>query len=126
MRTRLVEVDDATAVMNIYNPEVIEASISFDLVPRTLAEQQAWIRRHLDTHPCIVAVNEDDEVGEVGARGERILGFALVSPFRDRPAYATTVENSVYVVPRGARARRRRGAAAPTHQSWPVSPASTR
>ena len=70
MRTRLVEVDDATAVMNIYNPEVIESSISFDLVPRTLAEQEAWIARHLDTHPCIVAVNEDDEVGEVGARGE--------------------------------------------------------
>ena len=105
MRTRLVEVEDAAAVMNIYNPEVTEASISFDLVPRTLAEQEAWIRRHLDTHPCIVAVNEDDEVGELGARAERILGFALVSPFRDRPAYATTVENSVYV----ARAARGRG-----------------
>ena len=105
MRTRLVEVDDALAVMNIYNPEVTESSISFDLVPRTLPEQEAWIRRHLDTHPCIVAVNEDDDVGELGARGERILGFALVSPFRDRPAYATTVENSVYV----ARAARGRG-----------------
>ena len=104
MRTRLVEVDDATAVMNIYNPEVNEASISFDLVPRTLAQQEEWIGRHLDTHPCIVAVNEDDDVGELGARGERILGFALVSPFRDRPAYATTVENSVYVC-RAARGR---------------------
>jgi len=68
MRTRLVEVDDATAVMNIYNPEVNEASISFDLVPRTLAQQEEWIGRHLDTHPCIVAVNEDDDVGELGAR----------------------------------------------------------
>jgi phosphinothricin acetyltransferase len=104
MRTRLVEVQDATALMNIYNPEVVEASISFDLVERTLEQQEAWIRRHLDTHPCIVAVNEDDDVGEVGARGERILGFALVSPFRDRPAYATTVENSVYVH-RAARGR---------------------
>jgi L-amino acid N-acyltransferase YncA len=105
MRTRLVEVDDATAVMNIYNPEVTEASISFDLVPRTLEQQEAWIRKHLATHPCIVAVNDDDdEVGELGARRERILGFALVSPFRDRPAYATTVENSVYVC-RAARGR---------------------
>jgi phosphinothricin acetyltransferase len=26
-----------------------------------------------------------------------VLGFAALSPFRDRPAYATTVENSVYV-----------------------------
>ena len=43
-------------------------------------------------------------MGEIGARGERILGFAVVSPFRDRPAYATTVENSVYVL-RAARGR---------------------
>ena len=104
MRTRLVELNDATAIMNIYNPEVVEAAISFDLVPRTLEQQEAWIRAHQVTHPCIVAVNEDDEVGEVGAYGERILGFALVHPFRDRPAYATTVENSVYVH-RGARGR---------------------
>ncbi|MFZ1063601.1 MAG: N-acetyltransferase family protein [Acidimicrobiales bacterium] len=104
MRTRLVEVDDAAALMNIYNPEVIETTVSFDLVPRTLADQEDWIRNHLRTHPCIVAINEDDDLGEVGARGERILGFALVSPFRDRPAYATTVENSVYVH-RGARGR---------------------
>jgi L-amino acid N-acyltransferase YncA len=104
MRTRLVEVQDATALMNIYNPEVVEASISFDLVERTLEQQEQWIRRHLDTHPCIVAVNDDDDIGEIGARGERILGFALVSPFRDRPAYATTVENSVYVH-RAARGR---------------------
>jgi L-amino acid N-acyltransferase len=104
MRTRLVEVEDAQALMNIYNPEVIETTVSFDLVPRSLEEQEAWIRTHLATHPCIVAVNEDDEVGELGARDERILGFALVSPFRQRPAYATTVENSVYVH-RGARGR---------------------
>jgi L-amino acid N-acyltransferase YncA len=97
MRTRLVEVADAQALMNIYNPEVIETTFSFDLVPRTLTEQEEWIRTHLATHPCIVAVNEDDGLGETGARGEKILGFALVSPFRQRPAYATTVENSVYV-----------------------------
>jgi L-amino acid N-acyltransferase YncA len=104
MRTRLVDVDDAMAIMNIYNLEVNEAAISFDLVPRTLEQQQDWIRAHQVTHPCIVAVNEEDEVGEVGARDERLLGFALVHPFRDRPAYATTVENSVYVH-RGARGR---------------------
>jgi phosphinothricin acetyltransferase len=97
MRTRLVEVADAPALMNIYNPEVVETTISFDLVARTLAEQKDWIDKHLKTHPCIVAVNDEDDLGDVGARGERILGFALVSPFRERPAYQTTVENSVYV-----------------------------
>ncbi len=104
MRTRLVEPDDAPALLAIYNPEVIETTVSFDLVPRTLNEQIEWIHAHRSTHPCFVAVNEEDQVGEIGAFGEPILGFASVSPFRERPAYATTVENSVYVH-RGARGR---------------------
>ena len=104
MRTRLVDVGDAAALMNIYTPEVMEMSVSFDLVPRSLADQDAWIRHHQATHPCIVAVNDEDNLGETGARGERILGFAVVSPFRERPAYATSVENSVYVA-REARGR---------------------
>jgi L-amino acid N-acyltransferase YncA len=70
MRTRLVEVEDATALMNIYNPEVIETTVTFDLVARTLAQQESWISSRRVTHPCIVAVNEEDEIGERGARGE--------------------------------------------------------
>jgi phosphinothricin acetyltransferase len=98
MRTRLVEIADAPALRAIYNPEVLETTNTFDLVPRSLEEQEEWIRSHQSSHPCIVAVNEADEVGEEGAHGERILGFALFSPFRSRPAYASTVENSVYVL----------------------------
>ena len=97
MRTRLVDVADAPALMAIYNPEVMESSITFDIVPRTLKEQETWILEHQSSHPCLVAVNEEDEAGALGAFGERILGYALVSPFRPRAAYATTVENSVYV-----------------------------
>ena len=104
MKVRLVEVGDAAALVSIYNPEVLETTVTFDLVARTLPEQVEWIEAHRAAHPCLVAVNEEDDLGEVGARGERILGFAVVSPFRDRPAYATTVENSVYVV-RAARGR---------------------
>jgi L-amino acid N-acyltransferase YncA len=100
----LVELADARAIMGIYNPEVIETTVSFDLVPRTLESQETWILAHQATHPCIVAINEEDDLGESGARGEKILGFALVSPFRSRPAYATSVENSVYVH-RAARGR---------------------
>lgn len=104
MLTRLVDPADARALMAIYNPEVVETSVSFDLVPRTLADQLAWIEGHRGTHPCLVAVNDEDELGEPNERGERIVGFCSVSPFRERPAYATTVENSVYVH-RGARGR---------------------
>ena len=104
MRTRLVELADAQALLNIYNPEVVETTVTFDLVARTFEEQKEWIKAHMTIHPCIVAVNEEDDLGEIGARGEKILGFAVVSPFRERPAYLTTVENSVYVL-RAARGR---------------------
>ena len=104
VRIRLVHDADAPALMAIYNPEVVETTVTFDLVPRTLEDQRAWIALHRATHPCLVAVNEEDDLGEPGLDGEPLLGFAVVSPFRDRPAYRTTVENSVYVH-RGARGR---------------------
>jgi len=97
MRTRRVESDDAPALMAIYNPEVISSTNTFDLVPRSLEDQLAWIREHQATHPCLVCVNEEDDVGTPGARGERIIGYASLSPFRERPGYSTTVEDSVYV-----------------------------
>jgi L-amino acid N-acyltransferase YncA len=84
MRTRLVELDDAPALMNILNPEVLEVSVSFELVPRSLEAQREWIREHQATHVCLVAVNTEDDLGELGADGDRILGFASVSPFRLR------------------------------------------
>jgi L-amino acid N-acyltransferase YncA len=105
MRTRLVEFDDAEALMSIQNPEVVETTVSFDLRAKSLEEQRAWIGDHRASYICLVAINEDDEVGEVGAGGQRVLGFASFSSFREKPAYATTVENSVYV----ARAARGRG-----------------
>ena len=85
--TRLVEPRDADALRAIYNPEVLETTVTFDLVPRTPEDQQQWIAEHSGSYPAIVA---EDAAGEV-------VGFASLSPYRPRPAYATTVENSVYV-----------------------------
>ncbi len=97
MRTRLAEVEDAQALLTIWNPEIVELVVSLDLVPKSLEEQRSWILEHRTSYVCLVAINEEDEVGEMGARGDQILGFASLSAFRDKPAYATTVENSVYV-----------------------------
>ncbi len=85
--TRLIEGRDADAVRAIYNLEVVESTVTFDLVARTLEEQRTWIEAHSGGHPAIVAVDDADEVA----------GFASLSPYRSRPAYATTVEDSVYV-----------------------------
>jgi L-amino acid N-acyltransferase len=86
LRIRLVEPADANAVRAIYNVEVASSTVTFDLVPRTLEEQLAWIDEHSGGHPAIVA--EDDGV---------VVGFASLTPYRPRPAYAPTVEDSVYV-----------------------------
>ena len=86
---RLAERRDAEAIRAIYNLEVTESTVTFDLVPRNLDEQVEWIDEHSGAHPAIVGA---DEAGEV-------VGFGSLSPFKDRPAYSPTVEDSVYVHP---------------------------
>ena len=86
MELRLATPDDAEAIRAIYNLEVTTSTATFDLVPRTLEQQQAWQAERSGARAVLVAV----------ADGE-VCGFGSLSPWRDRPAYATTVEDSVYV-----------------------------
>ncbi len=83
---RIADRSDAEAIRTIYNVEVLGSTVTFDLVPRTLAEQVAWIDGHSGAHPAIVALS-----------GGTVVGFGSLSPYRDRPAYVTSVEDSVYV-----------------------------
>ena len=86
MELRLATAVDAEAIRAIYNLEVDTSTATFDLVARTRAEQEAWLKARSGAFGAVVA--EDD--GEV-------MGFASLSPYKDRPAYRTTVEDSVYV-----------------------------
>ena len=83
---RLAGLEDAEAIRDIYNKEVTGSTVTFDLVPRTVEEQHAWLAEHAGAHPAVVAVD-----------GTTVLGFGSLSPYRSRPAYSTTVEDSVYV-----------------------------
>ncbi len=85
--TRPVQVGDAEAIRSIYNIEVLESTVTFDMVERSLDDQISWITDHSGSYPAIVAVNTTGTV----------VGFASLTAYRPRPAYATTVENSVYV-----------------------------
>ena len=51
---RLAERRDAGAIRAIYNLEVTESTVTFDLVPRTLDEQVDWIDAHSGAHPAVV------------------------------------------------------------------------
>jgi phosphinothricin acetyltransferase len=94
VRTRLATLADADAIRQIYNLEVTTSSVTFDLVPRSLADQEEWLAKRSGAHAVLVGVVDDD-----------VVGFASLSPYRDRAGYATTVEDSIYV----ARAHQGRG-----------------
>jgi L-amino acid N-acyltransferase len=87
---RLARPHDAEAIRGIYNLEVTDGVATFDLVPRTLLDQQNWLAEHAGAHPAVVAVDADSD---------EVVGFGSLSPFRPRPAYVTSVEDSLYVHP---------------------------
>ena len=79
---------DAAAIVEIYNREVLETTATFDLVPRTLAQQQEWLAARSGAFAAIVAVEPVTR---------QVVGFASLSPYKERAAYRTTVEDSIYV-----------------------------
>jgi L-amino acid N-acyltransferase len=110
MRIRLAAPGDAEAIRAIYNVEVLESTNTFDMVERTREEQDAWLLEHRGVHPAIVAVEQSPGARGSGGAGAGagagvVLGFGSLSAFRERPGYAATAENSVYV----DRAQRGRG-----------------
>jgi L-amino acid N-acyltransferase YncA len=86
MLLRLATLDDAEAIREIYNLEVTTSTVTFDLVPRTLEEQQAWQAARSGARTVLVA--------EIDGT---VAGFGSLSQWRDRPAYSTTVEDSIYI-----------------------------
>ena len=87
LHVRVATEADAEAIRGIYNPEVLESTVTIDLVPRTLEEQVAWLERRTGAHTVLVAVDPEGVVA----------GFGSLSAYKERAAYSTTVENSVYV-----------------------------
>jgi L-amino acid N-acyltransferase YncA len=87
--------EDLAEVREIYALEVRQGTASFELEPPGLAEMTARFAA-IETAglPYLVAELEG-----------RVAGYAYASPYRARPAYRHTVEDSVYV----ARFARRRG-----------------
>ena len=86
MLIRPADIADAEAIRSIYNTEVTTSTHVFELVPHTLEQQRRWILDRSGAHAAVVAVDD-------GA----VVGFGSLSPYRPRPAYSTTVEDSVYV-----------------------------
>ena len=86
---REARISDAGAVAAIYAHHVANGTASFDTVPRTLAEISAKIAEcQTRGWPFLVTELEG-----------HVAGYAYATQFRDRPAYASTCENSIYLDP---------------------------
>lgn len=87
---------DLEFVQLIYAHHVLSGAGTFELEPPSLEEMTArWSRVVTNGWPFLVASPASDL--------SRVLGFAYAQPFRDRPAYARTFEDSVYVAPTSQR-----------------------
>lgn len=87
IRVRLAERDDVPAIQAIYAHHVLHGIASFEEVPPDAAEMD---RRRTD----ILARGLPYLVAE---RDGAVRGYAYAGPYRTRPAYRYTVEDSVYV-----------------------------
>lgn len=86
MDLRRATLTDAEAIRQIYNSAVVNSTATFDLVPRTVEEHSEWMEEHDGVYPVVVAIENG-----------MVTGFSSLSPYRPRPAYSTTAEDSVYV-----------------------------
>jgi L-amino acid N-acyltransferase YncA len=86
---RAADPDDAAAVTAIYAHHVQHGTASFDTVP---PDADFWRAKIVDITgrgwPFLVVE------GEGG-----VVGYAYATQFRDRPAYAETCEDSIYIAP---------------------------
>ncbi len=78
---------DIAAITAIYRHHVRHGVASFELEPPDEAEMTRRWRGTLDAGSPFLVADQDGAV----------IGYAYVGPYRPRPAYRHTVENSVYV-----------------------------
>lgn len=77
---------DLDAITDIYNEAILTTTATFDTQPKSAAEQLQWFQAHDERHPILVAVMD-----------RNVVGWASLSTWSDRCAYADTAETSFYV-----------------------------
>jgi phosphinothricin acetyltransferase len=85
---------DAAALQALRNHYIAHSHAVFDETPLGLEAVADWMARFSATGPHRLLVAHD---------GERLLGWCSSQPYRAGPAFARTIELSVYVAPDAGR-----------------------
>jgi phosphinothricin acetyltransferase len=92
---------DLAQIAAIWNHEVLWTDATTDTEPRDPVAQREWFARHTERYPIVVAT-----LAAAGAEpDDQVVAYGSLSPYRPKPAFARTAEDSVYV----ARDHRGRG-----------------
>ena len=83
---RFANLRDAQAILEIYRPYVERTAISFEETAPSLGDMEAKIAKVGSVFPFIVY-----------EEGEKALGYAYATRYRERAAYRWSLEDSVYV-----------------------------
>ena len=81
---------DLPALTRIYNHFVQHTVATFDVEPFSVDARRDWFAHYDGTGPHRLLVAE---------AGGQVAGYATSGPFRLKPAYARTVETSIYLDP---------------------------
>src|SRR5512145_355547 len=91
---RPAEEGDLPAITAIYDEAVRTGTASYEVDPPGLAEMtQRWRGLVSSDFPYLAAT-----------RGGELIGYAYAGPFRPRPAYRFSVEDSIYIAPHAQQA----------------------
>ncbi len=86
LEIRLAQEGDLKVITEIYNHFILRSTSTFDVEPKTLAEQKIWFNSHDGKFPILVGVIKG-----------RVIGWASLSRWSTRSAYAKTAELSLYI-----------------------------
>ena len=86
LNIRTASEKDAAGLLEIYRPYVEHTAITFEYDVPTIEEFAKRITHTLKQYPYLVAEMDG-----------RMIGYAYVSPFKERAAYDWAVETSIYV-----------------------------
>lgn len=83
---------DLPALVEIYNHYIRTTAITFDVEPYTIETRRPWFAKFALTgrYRLLVAV-----------QGGKLLGYVCTGTFREKAAYETSVETSIYLRPEG-------------------------
>lgn len=85
-KIRPAVLEDANAIIEIYNPYILNTTITYEYKPLTVKEMSRRMKKYMVQYPWLVIEKEKE-----------VIGYAYAAPYHERAAFQWDCEISVYV-----------------------------